>query len=76
MFDTNFIIQNSKLDEVVKNLKENYTVYVTQVSIDERISQQCRNLKAEFDEIENLKKELCVSQQLKLKKVIRMKVLF
>lgn len=52
VFDTNFIIQNPKLDEVVEKLKDNYTVYITQVSIDERIAQQCRELKQEFDEVE------------------------
>ena len=52
VFDTNFIIQNPKLDEVVEKLKDNYTVYITQVSIDERIAQQCRELKQEFDDVE------------------------
>lgn len=46
IFDTNFILQNSKLSEVVDNLKEDYNVYVTQVSVDERIAQQCRELKS------------------------------
>ena len=52
VFDTNFIIQNPKLDEVVEKLKDDYVVYISQVSIDERIAQQCRELKHEFDEIE------------------------
>lgn len=52
VFDTNFIIQNPKLDEVIEKLKNDYTVYVSQVSIDERIAQQCRELKEKFDEIE------------------------
>ena len=55
VFDTNFIIQNPKLDEVVEKLKDNYIVYISQVSIDERIAQQCRELKEEFDEIEKCK---------------------
>lgn len=55
VFDTNFIIQNQKLDEVIDNLKEWFSVYVTQVSIDERIAQQCRDLKSRFDEAENCK---------------------
>ncbi len=41
VFDTNFIIQNQKLDEVMENLSKEFVVYVTQVSIDERIAQQC-----------------------------------
>ena len=49
VFDTNFIIQIQKLDSVIENLKEGYTVYVSQVSIDERIAQECRNKKAEYD---------------------------
>ncbi|MBQ9735191.1 MAG: DUF4935 domain-containing protein [Clostridia bacterium] len=53
IFDTNFIIQNPKLDEVIEKLKDKYVIYVSQVSIDERIAQQCRNLKEKFDEIDN-----------------------
>ncbi len=52
VFDTNFIIQNPHLDEVVENLKKDYVVYVTQVSIDERIAQQCRDLKSDYENIE------------------------
>lgn len=48
IFDTNFIIQNQQLDEVIDNLDESYSVYVTQVSIDERIAQNCRELKKQF----------------------------
>ena len=29
VFDTNFIIQNPKLDEVVEKLKDDYTVYIS-----------------------------------------------
>lgn len=57
VFDTNFIIQNQRLDEVCDNLRENYTVYVSQVSIEERIAQQCRTLKAQFDEIEQCRQK-------------------
>ena len=52
VFDTNFIIQNQNLDEVLGRLIEMFSVYVTQVSIDERIAQNCRNLKSQFDEAE------------------------
>ena len=55
VFDTNFIIQNPKLDEVIEKLKDDYVVYISQVSIDERIAQQCRKLREEFDEIEKCK---------------------
>ena len=55
VFDTNFIIQNQNLDEVLDKLKEKFSVYITQVSIDERIAQNCRDLKAQFDEAEKCK---------------------
>lgn len=57
IFDTNFIIQNKQLKDVVENLSDNFSVYVTQVSIDERIGQQCRDYKKKFDRIEPLKAE-------------------
>lgn len=52
VFDTNFIIQNKALDKALDKIKEHFTVYISQVSIDERIAQQCRNLRADFDEAE------------------------
>lgn len=55
VFDTNFIIQNQNLDEVLDKLKEQFSVYITQVSIDERIAQNCRDLKVQFDEAEKCK---------------------
>lgn len=55
VFDTNFIIQNQNLDKVLDQLKEQFSVYITQVSIDERIAQNCRELKANFDEAEKCK---------------------
>lgn len=55
VFDTNFIIQNQNLDEALDKLKEKFSVYITQVSIDERIAQNCRDLKAQFDEAEKCK---------------------
>ena len=55
VFDTNFSIQNQNLDEVLDKLKEKFSVYITQVSIDERIAQNCRDLKAQFDEAEKCK---------------------
>ena len=40
IFDTNFIIEHSKdLNSVVEKLSKSYEVFVTQLSIDERISQ-------------------------------------
>lgn len=57
VFDTNFIIQTPELNEVIDNLKAGFTVYVTQVSIDERIGQQCRELKKKYDDIPSLTKK-------------------
>lgn len=51
VFDTNFIFKNSDLKEVVNNLKNDFDVFITQVSIDERISQKVREKKHKFDEI-------------------------
>jgi|GEM_PF-6609395 len=51
VFDTNFIIENLNLKEVVANLSEEFTVYVTQVSIDERISQKYLELKNKYDKL-------------------------
>ena len=58
VFDTNFIIENKKrIDEVVKNLSTDFNVYVTQVSIDERIAQNCRESKEKFDKVEECVKK-------------------
>lgn len=54
VFDTNFIIQHGQLDKVVENLRDHFSVYVTQVSIDERKAQQCRELKRRFDEVKRI----------------------
>lgn len=51
VFDTNFIIENVNLTEVVTNLSEEFTVYVTQVSIDERISQKYLKLKDKYEKL-------------------------
>lgn len=53
--DTNFIIQNRELDKALDKIKDRYSVYVTQVSIDERIAQQCRELKDSYAEAEKCK---------------------
>ena len=56
VFDTNFIVQVKDLDNVLKNLEEKFSVYVPQMCIDERIAQECRDLRTQFDEIECLQK--------------------
>ena len=53
VFDTNFIIQNYNLNDVVKNLNEKgFVVYITQVAIDERMlmyGKEASNRKQEID---------------------------
>lgn len=57
VFDTNFIIKEKKLDEVIANLQDKYIVYITQVSVNERIAQQCRDLKKKFNKVESIQNE-------------------
>ncbi len=57
VFDTNFIIQNKDMDKVVSSLQDSFTVYVTQVSVEERIAQQCRELKGKYDRLPTLQEE-------------------
>lgn len=68
VFDTNFIIQNKELDEALNKLKEKFTVYVTQVSIDERIAQQCRDVQKDFDEAECFKTKFSLFATIEFKK--------
>ena len=53
VFDTNFIIQNHNLNDVVKNLNEKgFVVYITQVAIYERMlmyGKEASNRKQEID---------------------------
>lgn len=59
IFDTNFIIEHSKdLTAVVEKLSKTYEVFVTQLSIDERISQQYLDLKAKYDKARTLATEI------------------
>lgn len=57
VFDTNFIIQNKGLKKVVSSLEEKFTVYVTQISIDERIAKQCRDLREKYNNITKIRNE-------------------
>ena len=59
IFDTNFIIEHSKdLNSVVEKLSKSYEVFITQLSIDERISQQYLDLKAKYDKASKLANEI------------------
>jgi len=58
VFDTNFIIVHiSDLRIVHQKLSETYDVFVSDVSIQERLSQKFLDLKAKYDKIEKFKKE-------------------
>ncbi len=54
IFDTNFIVEIKDLIQVCESLKSEFDVYVTQVSIEERIGQDCRDLKKRYDEVNEL----------------------
>ncbi len=57
-FDTNFIIENqSKFQEIINNLSEEYDVYVPQLAINERIAQQTRKVTERYEIIRRLCKE-------------------
>lgn len=58
VFDTNFILQNHKLNEVIKQLDEKYVPYVTQVSIEERKAQQCSDKKKAYYNVKDSKKQI------------------
>ena len=58
VFDTNFIVQNQNLSEVIKKLDKKYIPYVTQVSIEERKAQQCAAKKSAYVEALKLSKEI------------------
>lgn len=58
VFDTNFIVQNKRLDEVLKQLEKKYVPYVTQVSIEERKAQQCIEKKKAYEKIKEEKKQI------------------
>lgn len=68
VFDTNFIIQTKDLDEVIANLSDRFSVYVTQVSVDERIGQECRKVKAHYNELDRFKEQFTDIAQIKILK--------
>lgn len=58
ILDTNFIVENKKeFDSKYNNLSKTYDVYVSEVSINERVSQRWRELKKKYDDIEKIKLE-------------------
>lgn len=67
VIDTNFIIQNSKLDEVIKDLEESFSVYVTRVSINERTAQQFNESKTKYEKLKQLEKDCSFFVEMKFK---------
>lgn len=52
ILETNFIHQNAKvLNQVVEQLEKHGVVYVTQVSVDERIARSLRDLRKQYQEL-------------------------
>ena len=60
VLDTNFIIQNIKdIRKIVEKLRESHTVYISQVSVDERIAQKIRDMRKKYKELETMSKNEC-----------------
>lgn len=58
VLDTNFIISYvNKFEEVYKKLSETYDVYISDISIQERLSQKYLDLSAKFEKINKFKQE-------------------
>ena len=53
------------------NLKVKFNVYVTQVSIDERIAQNCRDVISEFEQVEEFSKKHSSIIDVKMRKTIK-----
>ena len=69
VFDTNFIIQNHDLAEVVNKLKDKgFVVYVTQVAVSERIAQECIKQKGKYDKLAALQKDVADFASIKVTK--------
>ncbi len=69
VFDTNFIIQNLDLAEVVKKLNDKgFVAYVTQVAISERIAQECIKKKGKYDKLSALQKDVADFASIKVTK--------
>ena len=52
VFDTNFIVSNlSKIEDTYKDLSMTYDVFISEVSIQERLSHKYMELKGKYDKI-------------------------
>ena len=70
VFDTNFILQHQKLNEALNELQERFSVYITQVSIDERIAQECRDAKDRFDDAKRCEEKFIHFATIQYKKTL------
>ena len=69
VIDTNFVIENMQgLRELHEKLSENYDVYISEVSINERISQKYIDLKSKYLEIEKYGEKYSVYATIKIKR--------
>lgn len=69
VLDTNFIIEHIKdIREVHEKLINKFDVYITDISINERISQKYLELKSKYEKIESFKKEYAAYATVELKK--------
>jgi hypothetical protein len=74
VLDTNFIIEHKKdLRNVVEKLSSFFDVYVTQISISERLSQKYLELKKAYERIEELKEQYSKYVTIRLKKTFEEK---
>lgn len=68
VLDTNFIIEHIKdFRKIIEKLSMNFDVYVTEISINERISQKYLELKSKYEKIESFQKEYAAYATIKLK---------
>ena len=68
VIDTNFILEHiSNLQDVHQKLSECYDVFVSDVSIQERLSQKYLELSAKYNKIEKMKKELSAIAKIETK---------
>jgi len=69
VMDTNFIIEHiNDFRDVHQKLSETYDVFVSDVSIQERLSQKYLELKAKYDKLETIKTEYAGIASIQIKK--------
>ena len=75
VLDTNFIITHkSRMPEMLERLSEHYVVYVTEISIEERLSQMYIELEEQYKALETLKSKHAKLADVSIKKPFDVKV--